>query len=362
MLPRPRLEKILKRAEEIEHLLGQIEIAQDPARTQVLSKELAGLAAVKKPFQEFLEAEKETTEMEKLLNDPRQDAELKHLYQEEKEKLETRKLALEREIEDQLLRENDPNASRAAIVEIRAGTGGEEAALFAADLFRMYSRYAQANGLKIEVMDSSPTGKGGFKEIIFGVAGPDAYRRFKYESGIHRVQRVPKTESSGRIHTSAVTVAVLPEAEEVDVEILPTELRVETFRSSGPGGQHVNKTDSAVRIIHLPSGIVVSCQDEKSQHKNKTKALRILRSRLLEMKQRAHNEKIQATRRMHVGSGDRSGKIRTYNFHDSRVSDHRVGLTLHNLDDILNGQLEELFAALENEERSRRLAGETGGE
>ena len=362
MLPRSRLEKILKRGQEIEELLGQIEIARDPARTQVLSKELAGLLSITKPFQEFLRLEKEIAELNALLKDPRQEEDLKHLYHEEREKLLKRQQALEREIEDQLLREGDPDASRNALVEIRAGTGGEEAALFASDLFRMFSRYAQTHGLNIEVMNSNPTGKGGFKEIIFGVSGPDAYRRFKYESGIHRVQRVPQTEASGRIHTSAVTVAVLPEAEEVDVEIQPTELRIETFRSSGPGGQHVNKTDSAVRIIHLPSGMVVSCQDEKSQHKNKTKALRILRTRLLEMKRKAHEEKIQATRRQQVGSGDRSGKIRTYNFPDRRVSDHRVGLTLHNLDDILNGRLEEFFEALEGEERARRLAGEIDGE
>ena len=362
MLPRSRLEKILKRAQEIEALLGQIDIARDPARTQVLSKELAGLLSIAKPFQEFLRLEREIAELNALLKDPRQEADLKHLYQEEREKLLKKQEALEREIEDQLLHEGDPDASRNALVEIRAGTGGEEAALFASDLFRMFSRYAQTHGLNIEVMNSNPTGKGGFKEIIFGVSGPEAYRRFKYESGIHRVQRVPQTEASGRIHTSAVTVAVLPEAEEVDVEIQPTELRIETFRSSGPGGQHVNKTDSAVRIIHLPSGMVVSCQDEKSQHKNKTKALRILRTRLLEMKRKAHEEKIQATRRQQVGSGDRSGKIRTYNFPDRRVSDHRVGLTLHNLDDILNGRLEEFFEALEGEERARRLAGEIDGE
>ena len=346
MLPRPRLEKILKRAEEIKHLLGQIEIARDPTRTQMLSKELASLAAATQPFQEFLKVEKEIGELEALLKDSRQDSDLKHLYQEEKEKLLKRKETLEREIEDQLLREQDPDRSRNAMVEIRAGTGGEEAALFSSDLFRMYSRYAQTHGLKVEVMNSNPTGKGGFKEIIFGVSGPEAYRRFKYESGIHRVQRVPETEASGRIHTSAVTVAVLPEAEEVEVEIQPSELRIETFRSSGPGGQHVNKTDSAVRIIHLLTGMVVSCQDEKSQHKNKTKALRILRTRLLEMKRRAHEEKIQAVRRKQVGSGDRSGKIRTYNFPRDRITDHRIGLTLHHMQDVLDGNLKPIADAL----------------
>lgn len=362
MLPRLRLEKILKRSEEIENLLGQIEIARDPSKTQTLSKELAGLLVILKPFKEFLKVEKEAAEIESFLKEAGHEAGLKRLYEEEKTKLLQKKDQLERGIEDQILREDDPDAARNAIVEIRAGTGGEEAALFASDLFRMYSRYAQDRGLKVEVMDTSIAGKGGFKEIIFGVSGPDAYHRFKYESGIHRVQRVPETEASGRIHTSAVTVVVLPEAEEVDVAIQPTEVRIETFRSSGPGGQHVNKTDSAVRLIHIPSGLVVSCQDEKSQYKNKTKAFRILRTRLLELKRKEQDEKIRAARRKQAGSGDRSGKIRTYNFHDSRVSDHRVGLTLHNLDDILNGNLEELFQALEKKERTRRLAGENDGE
>lgn len=362
MLPRSRLEKILKRVEEIESLLGQTEIATDPAQTQVLSKELANLSEVAKPFREFLQVEKEMQEAETLLKDTASDSDLHHLYREEIERLVKRRQGLEAEIEERLLKESDPNAGRNAMVEIRAGTGGEEAALFASDLFRMYSRYAQSHGLAVEVMTSNPTGKGGFKEIIFGISGPEAFRRFKFESGIHRVQRVPETEASGRIHTSAVTVAVLPEAEEVDVQIQPQELRIETFRSSGPGGQHVNKTDSAVRIIHIPTGMVVACQDEKSQHKNKTKAMRVLRTRLLEKKREEYDQKIQTARRSQVGSGDRSGKIRTYNFPDRRVTDHRIGLTLHNFDDILNGNLEKLFVALEGKEKDQRLAGDTHGE
>jgi peptide chain release factor 1 len=358
MIPRPRLEKAAKRVEEIESLLAQPGIAANPAETQVLAKELAEISRLARPFRSFLKIEKEITELETLLRDPSQEAELKHLYEEEKAELLKQKEKVETEIEDELLRGSDPDAGRNAIVEIRAGTGGDEAALFASDLFRMFSRYAQNLGLKVELMDSNPTGKGGFKEIIFEINGKDAFRRFRYESGIHRVQRVPATEASGRIHTSAVTVAVLPEAEEVDVEINPTDLRVDTFRSSGPGGQHVNKTDSAVRLTHLPSGLVVSCQDEKSQHKNRTKAMRILRTRLLDMKRSAQQKEIQKTRRMHIGSGDRSGKIRTYNFHDQRVTDHRIGLTLHNLDDILNGRLDELYQALDKEEKARRLAGE----
>ena len=359
MLPRERLEKILKRVEEIEHELATTEVARNPVRAQPLTKELARLTVPARLYRQFRGTERELGEIQALLKSPRAESDLVSLYQEEEKALLTKKESLEREIEDELLKESDPNAGRNAIVEIRAGTGGEEAALFASDLFRMYSRYAQSIGLALEVMTSNPTGKGGFKEIIFSVSGPDAFRRFHFESGIHRVQRVPETEASGRIHTSAVTVAVLPEAEEVEIDLNPTDLRIDTFRSSGPGGQHVNKTDSAIRITHLPSGLVVACQDEKSQHKNKTKALRILRTRLLDLKRSEQENEIRKSRRLQVGSGDRSGKIRTYNFPDQRVTDHRVGLTLHNLDDILNGRLDEFFGALEKDERSRRLAEET---
>ena len=356
MLPRRRLEKVLERVQEIENLLADPQVAKNPSRTQSLTKELAELNSLARPYLEFLQSEKEIGELEALLKGPQTDPELERLYREEKENLLKKKEMLEQTLEARLLKEADPDASRNAIVEIRAGTGGEEAALFASNLFRMYSKYAQSLGLRVEVMNSNPTGKGGFKEIIFVAAGSEAFRRFRFESGIHRVQRIPETEASGRIHTSAVTVAVLPEAEEVDVEINPAELRIDTFRSSGPGGQHVNKTDSAIRITHLPTGLVVACQDEKSQHKNKTKAMRILRTRLLDRKRTEQAEAIQKARRQQVGTGYRSGKIRTYNFHDQRVTDHRIGLTLHNLDDILNGRLQELVEALEGKEKARRLA------
>jgi peptide chain release factor 1 len=356
MFPRRRLETILKRAEELETLLGSPEVARDSSRTQTLAKELGDLSSTAKAYREYLRLEKEMVETASLLKEAVPESDLERLYQEENENLLRKKAAIEHELEEKLFGEEDPDAHRNAIIEIRAGTGGEEAALFASDLFRMYSKYAQTCNLRVEVMDSSPGGKGGFKEVIFAAAGPQAFGRFRFESGTHRVQRVPETEASGRIHTSAATVAVLPEAEEVDIQINPTELRIDTFRSSGPGGQHVNKTDSAVRLTHLPSGLVVSCQDEKSQHKNKAKAMRVLRTRLLEMKRTEQNKKIQAARKKQVGSGDRSEKIRTYNFHNQRVTDHRIGLTLHNLDDILSGHLEELVEALEKEERARRMA------
>lgn len=349
----------MKRAEEIETLLTDPAVIRDSHRTQTLAKELGDLSGIVKSYREYLKMERETGETAALLKESQPGSDLERLYQEEGEALSKRKAALEAELVERLFGGEDPDANRNAIVEIRAGTGGEEAALFASDLFRMYSKYAQSRGLRIEVMDSSPTGKGGFKEIIFAASGPGAFKQLHFESGTHRVQRVPETESSGRIHTSAATVAVLPEAEEVDVQINPAELRIDTFRSSGPGGQHVNKTDSAVRITHVPTGLVVSCQDEKSQHKNKAKAMRILRTRLLEKKRMEQTEKIQAARRKQVGTGDRSEKIRTYNFPDRRVTDHRIGLTLHNLDDILSGHLEELLAALEKEERARRLAAES---
>jgi peptide chain release factor 1 len=242
-----------------------------------------------------------------------------------------------------LLRPKDPNDSKDAILEIRAGAGGEEAALFAAELFRMYGRYAEARGWKIEPLSESTTGSGGMKEVIAGVSGKDVYGRLKFERGVHRVQRVPATESAGRIHTSTVTVAIMPEAEEVDIAINPADLRIDVFRASGPGGQSVNTTDSAVRVTHVPTGVVVSCQDEKSQHKNKNKALKVLRARLLEAERERQNAERASERRAQVGTGDRSEKIRTYNFPQNRVTDHRAGLTLHQLDRVMEGDLDTLL-------------------
>ena len=240
----------------------------------------------------------------------------------------------------------DPRDKKPAIIEIRAGTGGDESSLFAADLFRMYTRYAEANGYKVSLLDSHPTPLGGFKQITFAIEGKDAFGHFRYESGVHRVQRVPETESAGRIHTSTASVVVLPEAEEVEVNIDPNDLKIDTFRSTGPGGQSVNTTDSAVRITHLPTGLVVSCQDEKSQHKNKAQAMRVLRSRLKDRLEKEHEAELSATRRKQIGSGDRSDKIRTYNFPQHRVTDHRIGLTLYHLHDILEGDLGELIDSL----------------
>ena len=254
-----------------------------------------------------------------------------------------------------LLLPKDPNDERNVIMEIRGGTGGEESSLFAGDLFRMYSMYADKHGFKIEVLSSNETGLGGYKEISFMVNGEGAYSKLKYESGTHRVQRVPETESSGRVHTSAVTVAVLPEADDVEIDINPNDLQIDTFRSSGAGGQHINKTSSAIRITHLPTGMVVECQDERSQYKNKDKALKVLKSRLLKIEQDKQNAEISENRKSQVGSGDRSEKIRTYNFPQSRVTDHRIGLTLYKLDDILNGNIDEIIDALIAYDRAEKL-------
>jgi len=284
------------------------------------------------------------------------DKEMKAFYAEEKETAQRKLTSLKELLENLLLDGTDPYKDRNIIVEIRAGTGGEEAALFASDLYRMYLKYASSLGFGTETMSANQTGLRGFKEVIFSVIGAGCYKKFKYESGTHRVQRVPVTETCGRIHTSAVTVAVLPEAEEVEIEIKPEDLRIDVFRSSGPGGQSVNKTESAVRITHLPTNVVVTCQDEKSQHKNKAKALRILRTRLYDQLKAEHDQQISADRKKQVGSGDRSQRIRTYNFSERRVTDHRIGLTLHALDTILEGDLHELINALEKDERQKQLA------
>ena len=289
-----------------------------------------------------------------MLSEGIDDNEFRHMVEEELAELRARKEELDEQLPILLL-PRDPNDDKNVIVEIRGGVGGEEAALFAGDLFRMYSRYAEAQGWKVNIMDANPTEIGGFKEISFAVEGQGAYSKLKYESGTHRVQRVPVTESGGRIHTSAVTVAVLPEADEVDVDIRPEELRIDTYRAGGAGGQYVNKTESAIRITHLPTGIVVQCQDEKSQLKNKEKAMRVLRARVLEQAQQQQADAIAADRKSQVGSGDRSQRIRTYNFPQGRVTDHRIGLTLHKLEAVLNGQLDELINALITADQAERL-------
>lgn len=273
----------------------------------------------------------------------------------ELKQLETRRSVLEGELRCLLL-PKDPNDDKNVIMEIRAGTGGEEAALFAGELFRMYGKYAERQGWKVELMDSNPTELGGYKEVVFAVNGVGAYSKLKHESGVHRVQRVPATESSGRVHTSTVTVAVLPEAEEVDVHVDPTHLKIDVYRASGAGGQHVNKTESAVRITHLPSGIVVACQDERSQHQNRDKAMRVLRAKLLEAEKQRQENEIASTRKSQVGSGERSEKIRTYNFKENRISDHRINLTVHNLPAALEGDLDDVVDALVEHEQKQRLA------
>lgn len=340
------LERIVEaeeRSRTLESELADPEVARQRGKFQQLAKELGSLRALVEVGAEYRSILDRIEDSSALLDD--EDPELAELARSDLETLREASSQLEERLRD-LLTPKDPNDAKNAIFEIRAGTGGEEAALFAADLFRMYSRYAESRGWKIEPLSTSETGNGGFKEVIAMIAGDDVFSRFKYERGVHRVQRVPATESQGRIHTSTVTVAVMPEAEEVDIAIDPTELRIDVMRAGGPGGQSVNTTDSAVRITHLPTGLVVQCQDEKSQHKNKAKAMKVLRSRLLELEQeRAAQERSEA-RRSQVGTGERSEKIRTYNFPQSRITDHRAGVTLHKLDDVLEGNLDELLDAV----------------
>ena len=350
-----QLQKIKSRVKELETKLAEPEFFKDRAQYQSCSKELARLRPLVQSFSEYERISKELSETEAFLSSKTKDEELLKLYQEEKEKLLRKRTEMEMLLEEKLLEGTDQNQDKNIIVEIRAGTGGEEAALFARDLFRMYSRYIDQHNLAMEVIDTNPTGKGGFKEVIFGVSGNGAYQKFQFESGTHRVQRVPETEASGRIHTSAATVAVLPEATEVEVNLKPDDLRIEVCRAGGPGGQGVNTTDSAVQILHIPTGMIVRCQDERSQLKNKNKAMRVLRARLYEHERERLHREMSENRKKQVGSGDRSEKIRTYNFPDNRVTDHRIGLTLHSLHDILDGNLDALITALVKEDRIRRL-------
>ena len=348
-----KLQKVEDRFREIESQLGDPSIVANVDRFTKLTRELATLEPIVKKFREYKKILAQIDE-DKILIETADDEELKSIATEELNDLKKSKAELDKELPILLL-PRDPNDDKNVIVEIRGGVGGEEAALFAGDLFRMYTRYAENQGWKVDIVDANPTTIGGFKEIQFTVDGQGAYSKMKYESGTHRVQRVPVTESSGRIHTSAVTVAVLPEAEEVDVEINPNDLRIDTYCASGAGGQYVNRTETAIRITHLPSGIVVQCQDEKSQLKNKEKAMRVLRARVKDLAVREQNEAIAADRKNQVGSGDRSERIRTYNFPQGRVTDHRIGLTLHKLDSVLNGDLEEIISALITADQSKKL-------
>ena len=319
-----------------------------------LMKELKQLTPVIEKFREYKGIKETFEESKMLLDEGGMDKDFKEMVQEE---FETAKEQLEVTWEELkiLLLPRDPNDDRSVIIEIRGGAGGEEAALFANSLFRMYTMYAEARGWKMEILSENPTELGGYKEVIFSVDGDGAYSRFKFESGVHRVQRVPETESQGRIQTSTVTVAVLPEAEDVDFELNPADLQIDVFRSSGAGGQKVNKTSSAIRVTHLPTGMVVECQDERSQHKNKDKALKVLRSRLLEIEQAKHDAEIAGQRKSQVGTGDRSERIRTYNFPQGRVSDHRIGLTLYKIEQIMNGDLDEIIDALITADTAEKL-------
>ncbi len=350
-----KVEEIEKRFDQLENELARPEIIRNQKTYQKYLKEHSHLSPIVNTFRRYKEVQDEIKNNRPLLNDS--DPEMRKLAREEIDTLKANLTELEQELK-LLLLPQDPNDEKNVILEIRAGTGGEEAALFAADLFRAYTRYAELKGWKTEVLSQNITGIGGFKEVILLVEGDKVYSRLKHESGVHRVQRVPETEAQGRIHTSAVTVAVLAEAEEVDVEINQDDLRIDVFRASGHGGQHVNVTDSAVRITHLPTGLVVSCQDEKSQHKNKAKAMKVLRSRLFEMELAEQQSKISEERRSMVGSGDRSEKIRTYNFPQSRVTDHRIGKTVHRLEEVLQGHLDMLIDPLITHFQAEALKGE----
>ncbi len=348
-----RIEIFDKRYSELNSRLYEPSVASDPEEYQKIMKEIKSIEELVQTYREYKSAVQSEKESLEILEDS-SDSELKELAQAE---LDEAKENIERLSEQLkiLLLPKDPNDERNVIIEIRGGAGGEESALFSAVLFRMYSMYAEKRGYKVEVINANETELGGYKEISFMIEGEGAYSRFKFESGVHRVQRVPETESQGRVHTSTTTVAVLPEAEDVELEIDPKDLKIDTFRSSGAGGQHINKTSSAIRITHLPTGTVVECQDERSQYKNKDKALKVLKSRLLKEKQDKQASEIAENRKLQVGTGDRSERIRTYNYPQGRLTDHRIGLTLYKLEDILNGNLDEVIDALITADRAEKL-------
>ena len=348
-----KLKQVKERFEEVQTAMSDPAVYDDPDRYTELTKEHSELKELVEDYDEWIDIRRQIEGNEELI-DEAEDPELTEMAREENEQLKPRLEELEEEIKFKLI-PKDPDDSKNVIVEIRAGTGGDEAAIFAGDLFEMYRRYADKMGWKMSVLTVSESEKGGFKEIVFSLEGDEVYAKMKYESGVHRVQRVPETESQGRVHTSAATVAVLPEAEEVDVEINTADLRIDTFRASGAGGQHVNKTDSAIRITHEPSGVVVECQEERSQHQNKERAMRMLRTKLYEMEEEKQQKERAAERRSQVSTGDRSAKIRTYNFPQSRLTDHRINLTLYNLEEILKGEIDEVINALRVQDNLEKL-------
>lgn len=347
-----KLSSLEARYEQLNEKMCDPSVISNAAEYRRVARDRADLEEIVVRFREYRKLKDDAAEW-KLIAET--DKDLRHEAESELRQLQEKRHALEEMLRGMLL-PRDPSDDKNVIVEIRAGTGGEEAALFAGALFRMYSRYAERRGWKVEIMDSNPTELGGYKEVVFGVNGSGAFSRLKHESGVHRVQRVPTTESSGRIHTSTVTVAVLPEAEDVEVNVDPTQLRIDVYRASGAGGQHVNKTESAVRITHLPTGIVVACQDERSQLQNREKAMRVLRARLLDAERQRQESEIASTRKNQVGSGERSEKIRTYNYKENRVTDHRINLTVHNLPTALEGDLDPIVDALVSHEQRERLA------
>ena len=350
-----RLISIIDRFDELDKLLVDPKIVTNQNQVKKLAQERRQLEPIIQKGKEFISLINQIEEGQKILSES--DEELKNIVKEEMPELEEKRMKLEDELKI-LLIPPDPNDDKNTIIEIRAGTGGDEAALFAADLYRMYSRYAERSGWKHELMNLNATGIGGFKEIIFSLEGDSTYGKLKFESGVHRVQRVPKTEASGRVHTSAATVAVLPEAEEADIKVNESDLKIDTYRASGAGGQHVNKTESAIRITHLPTGLVVTCQDESSQHKNRAAAMKVLRSRLLSMEQdRIANERAKERKSL-VSTGDRSAKIRTYNFPQGRITDHRIKYTCHQLDLVLDGELNEIIEQLQLADQQEKLKAE----